>query len=76
MVRDRRANWKQSLGVLTAAKDAGVSITKTSIMLGCGEHKDEVRGSKSWDRVLSTKQVVAGAVTHVLLSGGVFSCLM
>lgn len=44
-VRDRRANWQQSLGVLTAAKEAGVQITKTSIMLGCGEEKDEV----SWN---------------------------
>jgi lipoic acid synthetase len=43
VVRDRRANWQQSLGVLAAAKDAGVGITKTSIMLGCGEHKEEVR---------------------------------
>eukprot|EP00879_Flechtneria_rotunda_P003647 GHRR01003884.1.p1 GENE.GHRR01003884.1~~GHRR01003884.1.p1 ORF type:complete len:393 (+),score=126.44 GHRR01003884.1:268-1446(+) len=42
LVRDRRANWQQSLGVLAAAKEAGVQITKTSIMLGCGEHKDEV----------------------------------
>lgn len=42
VVRDRRANWRQSLGVLTAAKEAGVQITKTSIMLGCGEEKDEV----------------------------------
>jgi hypothetical protein len=44
VVRDRRANWAQSLGVLAAAKDAGASITKTSIMLGCGEHQEEVRG--------------------------------
>lgn len=43
VVRDRRANWQQSLGVLAAAKDAGVGITKTSIMLGCGEHQEEVR---------------------------------
>eukprot|EP00775_Hariotina_reticulata_P013318 gene13318-13447_t len=42
VVRDRRANWKQSLGVLSAAKEAGVQITKTSIMLGCGEHQEEV----------------------------------
>ena len=33
-VRDRRANWKQSLVVLREAKAAGVQITKTSIMLG------------------------------------------
>eukprot|EP00877_Chromochloris_zofingiensis_P002464 jgi/Chrzof1/12218/Cz06g25210.t1 len=42
VVRDRRANWQQSLGVLTAAKEEGVRVTKTSIMLGCGEEKDEV----------------------------------
>eukprot|EP00878_Enallax_costatus_P012796 GHUV01013363.1.p1 GENE.GHUV01013363.1~~GHUV01013363.1.p1 ORF type:complete len:315 (+),score=88.96 GHUV01013363.1:1038-1982(+) len=42
VVRDRRANWRQSLGVLTAAKEVGVQVTKTSIMLGCGEEKDEV----------------------------------
>lgn len=41
-VRDRRANWEQSLSVLTAAKEMGVKITKTSIMLGCGEERDEV----------------------------------
>ncbi|KAI7838168.1 hypothetical protein COHA_008016 [Chlorella ohadii] len=42
VVRDRRANWAQSLGVLVAAKEAGVRVTKTSIMLGCGETPDEV----------------------------------
>ena len=41
-VRDRRANWQQSLGVLRAAKAAGVRLTKTSIMLGVGETPDEV----------------------------------
>lgn len=42
VVRDRRANWEQSLGVLRGAKAAGVQVTKTSIMLGCGETPDEV----------------------------------
>lgn len=41
-VRDRRANWEQSLTMLRAAKAAGMSVTKTSIMLGCGEHAQEV----------------------------------
>lgn len=41
-VRDRRANWAQSIGVLRAAKAAGARVTKTSIMLGCGESPDEV----------------------------------
>lgn len=41
-VRDRRANFRQSLKVLQWAKEAGVRITKTSIMLGVGEREDEV----------------------------------
>jgi len=43
-VRDHRANFKQSLDVLVMAKDhapAG-TLTKTSIMLGCGETPDQV----------------------------------
>lgn len=42
VVRDRRANWSQSIATLRAAKDAGVKITKTSIMLGCGETDAQV----------------------------------
>uniref|UniRef100_A0A7S3R1U1 Lipoyl synthase, mitochondrial n=2 Tax=Dunaliella tertiolecta TaxID=3047 RepID=A0A7S3R1U1_DUNTE len=42
VVRDRRANWAQSLGVLRTAKELGAKVTKTSIMLGCGETQDEV----------------------------------
>ena len=42
VVRDRRANWDQSIAMLRAAKMAGAQVTKTSIMLGCGEHRDEV----------------------------------
>lgn len=41
-VRDRRANWEQSLATLRAAKAAGMGVTKTSIMLGCGEQAEEV----------------------------------
>lgn len=43
-VRDHRANFKQSLDVLMLAKEyapAG-TLTKTSIMLGCGETPDQV----------------------------------
>jgi lipoic acid synthetase len=42
VVRDRRAAWKQSLGVLAAAKKMGARVTKSSIMLGCGESREEV----------------------------------
>ena len=45
MVRDRRANFRQSLNVLDAAKKAKEGlITKTSIMLGLGETENEI-----WD---------------------------
>ncbi|TKY88980.1 hypothetical protein EX895_002221 [Sporisorium graminicola] len=42
-VRDRRAKYRQSLAVLTHAKATSPTlITKTSIMLGCGEQDHEV----------------------------------
>lgn len=42
-VRDRRADFRQSLRVLKAAKEAKPSlITKTSIMLGLGEIEEQL----------------------------------
>ena len=41
-VRDRKATFRQSLGVLEHAKKQGVQITKTSIMLGVGETSGQV----------------------------------
>jgi lipoic acid synthetase len=46
-VRDRRANWEQSVGVLRTAKALAEAagkrlVTKTSIMLGVGEQPEEV----------------------------------
>lgn len=43
-VRDRRANFQQSLSVLQMAKDYAPpgTFTKTSIMLGCGETPEQV----------------------------------
>jgi len=41
-VRDRRAGYEQSLSVLRQAADDGDAYTKTSIMLGVGEHHHEV----------------------------------
>ncbi|KAJ1499352.1 hypothetical protein HMI54_011859 [Coelomomyces lativittatus] len=40
-VRDRRAGYRQSLSVLKHAKRKGI-LTKSSIMLGCGETDEEV----------------------------------
>jgi lipoic acid synthetase len=43
VVRDRRANYRQSLSVLKLVKEMDPSIyTKSSIMLGLGETRDEV----------------------------------
>ena len=43
MVRDRRANFRQSLRVLEAAKAANPNvITKTSMMFGLGETEDQI----------------------------------
>ena len=42
-VRDRRANYEQSLLILRHAKESGkVRYTKTSLMLGLGETEDEL----------------------------------
>jgi lipoic acid synthetase len=41
-MRDARCSWERSLMTLTAAKDAGASVTKSSLMVGCGETADEV----------------------------------
>lgn len=43
VVRDRRANYGQSLAVLAHAKAGGkVRYTKTSVMIGLGEREDEI----------------------------------
>ncbi len=41
-MRDARCSWERSVEVLRWAKEAGASITKSSIMVGCGEAEDEV----------------------------------
>jgi len=43
-VRDRRANYHQSLSVLRHVKECVPEmVTKTSLMLGCGETESEIR---------------------------------
>lgn len=43
-MRDRRTSFQQSLNVLITAKETVPSlITKTSIMLGCGETDEQIR---------------------------------
>ena len=41
-IRDARCSWDRSVEALIAAKDLGSSITKSSLMVGLGEERDEV----------------------------------
>lgn len=60
-VRDHRASYRQSLGVLEHAKQAKPSIlTKSSIMLGCGETEAEVRQALKDLRVAGVDCVTMG----------------
>ncbi|XP_031267778.1 lipoyl synthase, mitochondrial isoform X1 [Pistacia vera] len=61
-VRDHRANFKQSLDVLMMAKECAPAgtLTKTSVMLGCGETPDQV---------VSTMEKVRAAGVDVMTFG-------
>jgi lipoic acid synthetase len=41
-MRDARCSWQRSLDVLRLAREAGATVTKSSLMVGCGETHDEV----------------------------------
>lgn len=41
-MRDARCSWERSLGVLRDARSAGARVTKSSLMVGCGETDAEV----------------------------------
>lgn len=41
-IRDARCSWDRSIGALVAAKELGSSITKSSLMVGLGEERQEV----------------------------------
>ena len=40
-IRDARCSWEQSIDVLRWAKEAGAGVTKSSLMVGLGESRDE-----------------------------------
>jgi lipoic acid synthetase len=44
-IRDARCSWDQSIDVLAAAKSFGAGVTKSSLMVGLGETRDEVIGA-------------------------------
>ena len=41
-MRDARCSWERSMDVLRWAREAGANITKTSLMVGCGERDEDV----------------------------------
>ena len=41
-MRDHRCSWERSIDVLRVAREAGAGVTKSSLMVGCGETEDEV----------------------------------
>jgi len=60
-VRDRRANWEQSIEVLERVKAASPGVlTKTSIMLGVGESVAEVRDALTRLRAADVDVVTLG----------------
>jgi lipoic acid synthetase len=60
-VRDRRASYHQSLSVLSHVKQTYPHLlTKTSIMLGCGETVDEIRQTLRDLRSISVDVVTLG----------------
>ena len=42
-MRDARCSWERSVDVLRWAKQEGATVTKSSLMVGCGESADDVR---------------------------------
>jgi lipoic acid synthetase len=41
-MRDARCSWSRSIDVLRWAKEEGAKVTKTSLMVGCGETSEQV----------------------------------
>ncbi|MEY4511154.1 MAG: hypothetical protein RLZZ450_3276 [Pseudomonadota bacterium] len=46
-MRDARCSWERSVDVLKVAREAGANVTKTSLMVGCGETEDEMMDALS-----------------------------
>ena len=66
-VRDRRANYKQSMHVLKKAKEFQPDlVTKTSIMLGVGETDEEVSVCVCVCACVCVRVCVPVSVQHVL----------
>lgn len=60
VVRDRRAGYAQSMGVLEHAKKTENILTKTSLMLGVGESEREVRQTMRDMRDVGVEAITLG----------------
>jgi lipoyl synthase len=59
-MRDARCSWERSVEVLRAAKEAGANITKSSLMVGCGETEDDVYEAMEQLRAASVEVLTLG----------------
>jgi lipoic acid synthetase len=59
-IRDRRASFEKSLSALKDAKTAGVTITKSSLLLGLGEKEPEVLSAMDALRTADVDILVLG----------------
>lgn len=44
-MRDARCSWQRSVDVLRWAREAGANVTKSSLMVGCGETEEQMLGA-------------------------------
>ena len=68
-MRDARCSWNRSVDVLRWAKDEGANVTKTSLMVGCGETEaqmlDAMRALRAADvDVLTVGQYLRPSPRH------------
>ncbi len=63
-VRDARASFDRSLDTLALAKKAGAPLTKSSIMLGIGEKREEVLEAMDELRSIGVDILVLGQYLH------------
>ena len=59
-MRDARCSWQQSLDVLRWAQAAGARVTKSSLMVGCGETEAQVMAAMEALRVAGVDVLTVG----------------
>jgi lipoic acid synthetase len=59
-MRDARCSWQRSVESLRAARAAGANVTKTSLMVGCGEEEPEVHAAMAQLRAADVDVLTIG----------------